>query len=106
MSRLSDENSQAEKGHYPFSVFIFDLDHFKHIRPRRGTGGGRGPQATGQILRDMVRPDDTPARYGGEEFHRHPAADAQGRAYRGGTDPPGSPNTRRQPGSQPLKIVS
>jgi len=69
MSRLSEEILRAEAGHYPVSVFIFDLDHFKHYNDTQGhQAGDEVLKLTGQILRDMVRPDDTPARYGGEEF--------------------------------------
>jgi len=69
MSRLSEEILKAEKGQYPVSLFIFDLDHFKHYNDTQGhQAGDEVLKLTGQILRDMVRPDDTPARYGGEEF--------------------------------------
>jgi len=69
LNRLSQEILDAEKGHYPVSVFIFDLDHFKHYNDTQGhQAGDEVLKMTGQILRDMVRPDDTPARYGGEEF--------------------------------------
>jgi diguanylate cyclase (GGDEF)-like protein len=69
MDRLSREIINAEAGHYPVSVFIFDLDHFKHYNDTQGhQAGDEVLKITGQILRDMVRPDDTPARYGGEEF--------------------------------------
>src|SRR5437867_2954860 len=69
MSQLSEEILRAEAGHYPVSVFIFDLDHFKHYNDTQGhQAGDEVLKVTGQILREMVRPDDTPARYGGEEF--------------------------------------
>jgi diguanylate cyclase (GGDEF)-like protein len=69
MQRLSEEILRAEKGHYPVSLFIFDLDHFKKYNDTNGhQAGDEVLKTTGQILREMVRPDDTPARYGGEEF--------------------------------------
>lgn len=69
MQRLSEEILKAEKGHYPVSLFIFDLDHFKKYNDTNGhQAGDEVLKLTGQILREMVRPDDTPARYGGEEF--------------------------------------
>lgn len=69
LDRLADEIRRAEAGHYPVSVFIFDLDHFKHYNDTQGhQAGDEVLKITGQILREMVRPDDTPARYGGEEF--------------------------------------
>jgi diguanylate cyclase (GGDEF)-like protein len=69
IDRLSVEILKAEKGHYPVSLFIFDLDHFKHYNDTQGhQAGDEVLKITGQILREMVRPDDIPARYGGEEF--------------------------------------
>ena len=69
MQRLSDEIIKAEKAHYPVSLFIFDLDHFKHYNDTQGhQAGDEVLKMTGQILREMVRPDDVAARYGGEEF--------------------------------------
>jgi diguanylate cyclase (GGDEF)-like protein len=69
LERLSVEILKAEQGHYPVSLFIFDLDHFKHYNDTQGhQGGDEVLKTTGQILRDSVRPDDTAARYGGEEF--------------------------------------
>ncbi|HXH27748.1 MAG TPA: diguanylate cyclase [Candidatus Polarisedimenticolia bacterium] len=69
LARLSEEILKAEKGHYPVSLFLFDLDNFKHYNDTQGhQAGDEVLKITGQIVRDMVRPDDTPARYGGEEF--------------------------------------
>ncbi len=69
MQRLGHEILEAERGHYPVSIFIFDLDHFKHYNDTQGhQAGDEVLKITGQILREGVRPDDTAARYGGEEF--------------------------------------
>jgi diguanylate cyclase (GGDEF)-like protein len=69
LEKLGAEIVKAEGGHYPVSVFIFDLDHFKHYNDSQGhQAGDEVLKATGQILKDMVRPDDIAARYGGEEF--------------------------------------
>ena len=69
MQRLSEEILKAEKGHYPVSLFMFDLDNFKHYNDTQGhQAGDEVLKLTGQIVRETVRPDDTPARYGGEEF--------------------------------------
>ncbi|MFQ5878534.1 MAG: diguanylate cyclase [Acidobacteriota bacterium] len=69
MERLADEILKAEKAHSPVSIFIFDLDHFKHYNDTQGhQAGDEVLKITGQILRETVRPDDVPARYGGEEF--------------------------------------
>ena len=69
LTRLGNEILNGEKGHYPWSIFIFDLDHFKHYNDTQGhQAGDEVLKITGQILRDAVRPDDVAARYGGEEF--------------------------------------
>jgi diguanylate cyclase (GGDEF)-like protein len=109
MSRLSDEILRAEKGQYPVSVFIFDLDHFKHYNDTQGhQAGDEVLKLTGQILRDMVRPDDTPARYGGEEFivilPQTPKDGAMVAAERIRARVAEHPYANRE--SQPLKIVS
>ncbi len=109
MSRLSEEILKAERSHYPVSVFIFDLDHFKHYNDSQGhQAGDEVLKLTGQILRDMVRPDDIPARYGGEEFIvilPHTSKDggikAAERVQQALAEHP-FPNRE----SQPLKIVS
>jgi diguanylate cyclase (GGDEF)-like protein len=109
MSRLSDEILRAEKGHYPVSLFIFDLDHFKHYNDTQGhQAGDEVLKMTGQILREMVRPDDTPARYGGEEFivilPQTPKDGAMVAAERIRAKVANHTYANRE--SQPLKIVS
>jgi diguanylate cyclase (GGDEF)-like protein len=69
LEKLGAEIVKAEGGHYPVSVFIFDLDHFKHYNDTQGhQAGDEVLKMIGQILKEMVRQDDIPARYGGEEF--------------------------------------
>lgn len=69
MEKLANVILDAERDHHPFSLFIFDLDHFKHYNDTQGHQAGDDVlKATGKILQDTVRPDDIPARYGGEEF--------------------------------------
>ena len=70
MERLSNVIVEAgTRGHHPFSLFIFDLDHFKHYNDTQGhQSGDEVLKLTGEILREEVRPDDIAARYGGEEF--------------------------------------
>lgn len=69
MQRMPDVLSEAQKGHHPFSVFIFDLDHFKHYNDTQGhQAGDEVLRGMGEILRQTVRPDDIAARFGGEEF--------------------------------------
>jgi len=53
----------------PFVVAFADLDHFKDLNDTFGHEvGDRALRLFGRVLRDAVRPGDTPARYGGEEF--------------------------------------
>src|SRR2546422_574309 len=109
MSQLSEEILRAEAGHYPVSVFIFDLDHFKHYNDTQGhQAGDEVLKVTGQILREMVRPDDTPARYGGEEFivilPQTPKAGAMVASERIRVKVASHPDANRE--SQPLKVVS
>jgi diguanylate cyclase (GGDEF)-like protein len=69
MERLSGVILEAQKGHHPFSLFIFDLDHFKHYNDTQGhQAGDEVLRGMGEILRQTVRPDDIAARFGGEEF--------------------------------------
>jgi diguanylate cyclase (GGDEF)-like protein len=54
----------------PFSLLIFDLDHFKRINDRWGHDAGDAVlRHVAQMLRKAVqRPDYLASRYGGEEF--------------------------------------
>ena len=53
----------------PFSMAIFDIDHFKQVNDKKGhLHGDRTLQAVARILDDSVRDTDIVARYGGEEF--------------------------------------
>lgn len=109
MQRLSEEILKAEKGHYPVSLFIFDLDNFKHYNDTQGhQAGDEVLKITGQIVRETVRPDDTPARYGGEEFvvilPQTPKDGAMIAAERLRERVAAHPYAHRE--SQPLKVVS
>ena len=69
LSRLAELIVRADKGHEGFSIFIFDIDHFKHYNDANGhPAGDEALRTTGKILREIVREDDVTARYGGEEF--------------------------------------
>lgn len=69
MRKLADEILEAEKGHAEFSVFIFDIDHFKSYNDNNGhLAGDECLRLTGRLLKETVRSEDVPARYGGEEF--------------------------------------
>lgn len=53
----------------PFSLAIFDIDHFKQVNDRQGhLNGDRILQQLSRLLEDCVRETDMLARYGGEEF--------------------------------------
>ncbi len=53
----------------PFSLAIFDIDHFKQVNDKKGhLFGDRTLQAVARILDETVRDTDVVARYGGEEF--------------------------------------
>jgi diguanylate cyclase (GGDEF)-like protein len=52
-----------------YAVAFGDLDHFKRLNDVYGhETGDRALRLFSRVLRDSVRPQDTPARYGGEEF--------------------------------------
>ena len=109
MERLSNVLLEASKGHRPFSLFIFDLDHFKHYNDTQGhQAGDEVLKATGEILRDTVRPDDLACRFGGEEFivllAHAPKRGALLAAERIREKIAAHPFAARE--SQPLKVVS
>ena len=55
--------------HSPFSVVMFDIDHFKQINDGQGRlHGDRVLQELSQLLEDCVRETDIVARYEGEEL--------------------------------------
>ena len=58
-----------ERYEEPFSLAIFDIDHFKQVNDKKGhLFGDRTLQAVARILDETVRDTDIVARYGGEEF--------------------------------------
>ncbi len=58
-----------ERYNQPFSLVIFDIDHFKQVNDTKGhLHGDRTLQAIAALLDDTVRDTDIVARYGGEEF--------------------------------------
>jgi len=53
----------------PFSIFIFDIDHFKNFNDTNGhPAGDRLLRVMGELIRRHLRPGDLACRYGGEEF--------------------------------------
>ncbi|MGI2298121.1 histidine kinase N-terminal 7TM domain-containing diguanylate cyclase [Paenibacillus sp. GXUN7292] len=68
MQQLEDEIA-VKKYSVPFSIFIFDLDHFKRINDSYGhLIGDEILCSTVDAVRSVLRPADVLARYGGEEF--------------------------------------
>jgi diguanylate cyclase (GGDEF)-like protein len=66
---LIKEIKSAEKGNYPVSLFMIDIDYFKEYNDRYGhPTGDIVLQKVAQILLDNARSTDIVARYGGEEF--------------------------------------
>ena len=62
---LMDCESRAK----PFSVFIFDIDHFKNYNDTNGHPAGDDLlRRMAKIIRQSLRPGDLACRYGGEEF--------------------------------------
>lgn len=69
LSSLAEQILKAESSHEEFSVFLFDIDHFKNYNDKNGhMVGDEGLRLTGKLVRQTIRDDDLPARYGGEEF--------------------------------------
>ena len=52
-----------------FSVFLFDIDHFKHYNDTNGhLAGDELLRSLGDLLKENVREEEIVGRYGGEEF--------------------------------------
>lgn len=67
--RLAQEIERVATGVAPFSVFLFDLDHFKRVNDSFGHGmGDEVLIRVAEVLRACIRPQDQAGRYGGEEF--------------------------------------
>jgi diguanylate cyclase len=61
--------AMMERYNEPFSLAIFDIDHFKQVNDKKGhLQGDRTLQAVARLLDETVRDTDIVARYGGEEF--------------------------------------
>jgi diguanylate cyclase (GGDEF)-like protein len=67
--RLGEEIRRAMDQVSSVSVFIFDVDHFKHYNDRNGhVSGDRLLQKLARLVQENVRQDSIFGRYGGEEF--------------------------------------
>ncbi len=54
---------------FPFSIFIFDIDHFKNYNDTNGhVEGDAVLKQIGRLIRENTRSTNIAARYGGEEF--------------------------------------
>src|SRR5438093_2382854 len=69
ITKLGMEIFRCEKERSPLSVFILDVDHFKHYNDTNGhLAGDEVLRSVGRLLKKTVRSGDIVARYGGEEF--------------------------------------
>ena len=67
--RLSDEIRKALDETSSVSVFLFDIDNFKHYNDRNGhVEGDRLLRALARVVRKCTRGDTVFGRFGGEEF--------------------------------------
>ncbi len=61
--------SQAQRGRYPVSLLLVDLDHFKRVNDAFGHQAGDAVlQRFVELVQAALRKEDIFARYGGEEF--------------------------------------
>ena len=68
-ARLTEELERARRYHYPLSVVLCDLDHFKEVNDTYGHLAGDAVLREGAAaLRRCLRGTDLLGRYGGEEF--------------------------------------
>lgn len=66
---MSTELSRAQRGAYPVTFMLIDLDHFKEINDKYGHHAGDKVLASaGKMLLNHIRQGDYAFRYGGEEF--------------------------------------
>jgi diguanylate cyclase (GGDEF)-like protein len=66
---MAQEAARAQRLGTPFSVVLFDLDHFKLVNDRLGhVAGDEVLRSFAQVAMGRVRKTDALARWGGEEF--------------------------------------
>lgn len=66
---LNDQKALGDRGIHPFSICIFDLDHFKRVNDTFGHSAGDVVlRSVAQEAQRNLRNIDHIARYGGEEF--------------------------------------
>jgi diguanylate cyclase (GGDEF)-like protein len=68
MAQVLVEKSIRE-GNTPISIFLFDIDHFKHYNDINGHDeGDKVLKELSKFVREVTRKDSVVARFGGEEF--------------------------------------
>jgi diguanylate cyclase (GGDEF)-like protein len=66
---LARELAHRARSQGTFAVVMIDVDHFKSVNDVHGHAVGDAVlRSLGGLLRQQVRPTDSPCRYGGEEF--------------------------------------
>lgn len=69
ISRIQIENERFLRYNKPYSVVMFDIDHFKKVNDTYGhLVGDMVLRELGSIIRKNIRKIDSAGRYGGEEF--------------------------------------
>jgi diguanylate cyclase (GGDEF)-like protein len=67
--RLALEVERSQRNGLPLSLFMIDVDHFKHYNDQHGhPAGDEVLRQLARLLGDGRRANDVVARYGGEEF--------------------------------------
>ncbi len=67
--QLLQELNRARRHHSHVSLFMIDIDHFKHYNDQHGhPAGDQVLKTIARLLKENVRNIDLAARYGGEEF--------------------------------------
>ncbi len=66
---MEKEFARSVRYQHPFTVVVFDIDHFKKVNDTHGhLAGDEVLRRIGQLVQTKVRTNDTIARVGGEEF--------------------------------------
>ncbi|MBI4373010.1 MAG: sensor domain-containing diguanylate cyclase [Candidatus Omnitrophica bacterium] len=69
LERFREELNRSIRYHFPLSVLMVDVDHFKSYNDKFGhLVGDKTLREAAQIIRENVRRVDVIGRYGGEEF--------------------------------------
>jgi len=69
LKKIEEAVVKAEHDKELFSVFMFDIDHFKNYNDTNGhQAGDEALKITAKLIKESFRSGDVLARYGGEEF--------------------------------------